>query len=287
MIALTPVCRNFHCLALRLVQNRLSIAAGLGGHTLFLECHHPAARTPGGKLSCNALETGALVDLLAAVHDDDNYLGQVKQVFEMYTPFKPQRRPTETTVRFRVPGDIPGSRTHPSSNPEVQYNPNEPVYYTVTVDSQEVFSQLSCLAYLGRREFTEGMMFSIQQVSEGHIRVWRNWLSEQCESKTWTDGEPIAIYHDAPMSPKATGRGRSDSVLSTVPPNKDPSVLWIDSRDENVGIRFRVRERVWRKAAPVSYSSDVEAPVTYTVELEGVYYCPSDRVLSTWTANII
>lgn len=270
VIALTPTCRHFHCLALRLIHNRLQIAAGLAGHTLFLECHHPAARTPGGKLSCHSRETDGLGDLLAAIHDDESYIGQVKQVFKMYTPFTPQRRPSETTtIRWNVPGDIPGSRTHPSSNPQVVYGPNDPVSYTITVDSQEVFSQLSCLAYLGRREFTQGMMFSIQQVSEGHIRVWRNWLSEQCETTTWTDGEPIAIYHEAPVSPTAKGKGRSDSVISYIPPSQDPGVLWVDSRDENVGIRFRVRERVWRRSAPVSYSSDVEAPVTYKVELEG------------------
>ena len=269
---MTPTCRNFHCLALRLIHNRLQIAAGLAGHTLFLDCHHPAVRTPGGKLACLSLETEGLVDLLAAIHDEDNYLGQVKKVFDLYTPLKPQRRPPEETsqVRWKVPGDIPGSRTHQSSNPQAAaFDPNEAVCFTITVDSQEVFSQLSCLAYLGRREFTQGVMFSIQQVGEGHIRIWRHWLSEHCETKTWTDGEPIAIYHDTPTSPQAKGKGRSDSVMNAIPPGKDPSVLWIDSRDENVGIKFRVRERVWRRTAPVSYSSDVEAPVTYKVELEG------------------
>lgn len=190
----------------------------------------------------------------------------------MYTPLKPQRRPAEETsgVRWRVPGDIPGSRTHESSNPQAApFDPNEAVCYTITVDSQEVFSQLSCLAYLGRREFTQSVMFSIQQVGEGHIRIWRHWLSEHCETKTWTDGEPIAIYHDTPSNPQIKGRDRSDSTLNVIPPGKDPSVLWMDSRDENVGIKFRVRERVWRRTAPVSYSSDVEAPVTYKVELEG------------------
>lgn len=269
VIALTPVCRHFHCLALRLIHNRLQIAAGLASHTLFLECHHPAARTPGGKLSCQPQTTRALTDLLSGVHDENNYIGQVKQVFDMYTPFTPQRRPPETTIRWSVPGDIPGSRTHPSSNPQVVYDLNEPVTYTITVDSQEVFSQLSCLAYLGRSEYAQGMMFSIQQVSEGHIRIWRNWLSDQCERKTWNDGEPIAIYHEAPTSPMTSTASRPDGGVSYIPPTKDPSVLWVDSRDENVGIKFRVRERVWRRAAPVAFSSDVEAPVTYKVELEG------------------
>lgn len=113
------------------------------------------------------------------------------------------------------------------------------------------------------------MMFSIMQVSEGHIRVWRDWLSKQCKQKTWNDGEPIAIYHEPPASPSSTTRGRSDSVVSSLRPSEDPSVLWVDSRDENVGIRFKVRERVWRRTAAMPFVSDVEAPVTYKVELEG------------------
>ena len=270
VVALTPTCRYFHCLVLRLIHDRLRIAAGLGGHTLYLECHHPAARTPAGKLFCDTLDTEGLQDLLAAIHDDENYLGQVKQVFALYTRFKPQRREQENTVRFSVPGDIPGSRTHPSSNPpEAPVVPNEAVLRTVTVDAHEIFSQLSTLAYLGRREVTRGVMFSIQQVGEGHIRIWRDWLAKQCESKRWTDGEPIAIHHDPPASPTVKGKGRSDSVTSSLPPSKDPSILWVDSRDENVGIKFRVKERVWQRNTPISYSSEIEASVSYVVELEG------------------
>lgn len=239
---------------------------------MFLDCHHPAARTPGGKLHCNAQDTEGLEDLLTAVRGNENYDGQISQVFQMYTPFKPQHRPPDTTsVRYRVPGDLPGSRTYQS--PDAQpppFDPNESVSYTITVDSQEVFSQLSCLAYLGKNDFTQGMMFSIQELSVGHLRIWRDWLSKRCESKTWNDGEPIAVYHEPPPSPLSKGKGRSDSVVSVPTPWNDPSILWVDNQDKNMGLRFRVRERVWRDSAPVSYASEIEAPVTYRVELEGM-----------------
>ena len=274
VVSLTPVCRHFHCLALRLTHNRLQIAAGLAGHTLFLECHHPAARTPAGKLSCDSLATEGLQNLLDGIHDDECYLGQVQQVFGLYTRFKPQRRAPETTFRrWVVPGDIPGSRTYQSSNaPQPPVDPNESVSQVVTIDAHEIFSQLSTLAYLDKREFTLGPIFNRQQVSEGHIRIWRNWLSDQCESKRWTDGEPIAGYHDLPTSPIVKGKTRADRAIGCLPPSKDPSILWVDSRDENVGIKFRVKERIWRRNAPISYSSDVECAVSYRVELEGTAY---------------
>lgn len=270
---MTPASRHFHCLALRLIHNRLQIAAGLAGHTLFLECHHPAARTPAGKLLCDALDTKGLQDLITGIHDDDAYLGQVRQVFGLYTRFKPQRRQPETTFRrWVVPGDIPGSRTYQSSNPsQASADPNAAVTQVVTIDAHEIFSQLSTLAYLDRREFTLGPIFHRRQVSEGHIRIWRNWLSDQCESKSWTDGEPIAVYHDVPTSPTVKGKARSDSVTNPLPPSRDPSILWVDSRDENVGIKFRVKERIWRRNAPISsFSSDIECAVSYLVELEGM-----------------
>ena len=255
---------------MRLIHIRLQLAGGLAGHTLYLDCHHPAARTPAGKLLCDASATDGLSELLPDIHNDQSYIGQVQQVFNFYTRFKPQRRDSEVTIRpWAVPGDIPGSRTHPSSNvPLDATNLTEAVSRTVTVDAHEIFTQLSTAAHLRKPEPKRGVMF-FQQVGEGHIRIWRNWLAEQCESKKWTDGEPIAVYHDTPSSPTSGGKARADSLLSPLPPNKDPSVLWVDSRDENVGIKFRVKERVWKSNPPVSYSSDIESAVSYVVQLEG------------------
>ena len=151
----------------------------------------------------------------------------------------------------------------------------EIVTESVTVDAHDLFSQLTTQAYLGKRESTRGFLFSIQEVSEGTIRVWRDWLARQCESKKWTDGDTVIVHHDTPVVPAVgKGKGRSDSVTGYEDPTKDPRILWVNTRDDNVGIRFRVLERTWKRDRPLLYSSDVEVAVSYQVEFEGEYLEP-------------
>lgn len=208
--------------------------------------------------------------MLSAIYDDTSYVGQVKQAFGTYSRFRPQHHePALGRMQWRVPGDIPGSRTHPSSNLASRVpGPREAVCQNVTVDAHDLFSQLSTLAFLGKRGH-HGLLSSIQEVSQGHIRVWRKWLSKQCERKSWSDGEPIAVYHEPPTSPTGHGKGRSDSVTGRLDPRLDPNVLWLNTSDENVGIKFRVKERKWRQNAAILYASDEEVPVSYIVEFEG------------------
>lgn len=221
---------------------------------------------------CNTLGADNLDDLLDEIYAGEKHVGQVKQVFEMYSRFGPQYHDTETKgPRWSVPGDIPGSRTHPSSNPGPQKSdPDGKVSQTVSIDAHDLFSQLQTLAFLGKRHY--GILASLQEVSQGYIRVWREWLSRQCESKSWSDGEPIVVHHEGPTSLTRDRSGTVDSVTSVnrrLDPRKDPSVLWLNTRDENVGIKFRVKERKWRRTAPVLFANELELPVSYVVEFEG------------------
>lgn len=54
-------------------------------------------------------------------------------------------------------------------------------------------------------------------------------------------------------------------------PRKDGSILWVNTRDDNVGIKFKVKEKKWRRttAMPILFESDVEVAVSYEVEFEG------------------
>ena len=216
---------------------------------------------------CTSLGTDGLQDLMSAIQDKDNYVGQIKTMFRLYSRFRPQRRDPGTRIAWRHPAiDIPGSRTYRDPDSPSPLLPSDVVSETINVDAQDLFSQLSTLAYLGKREPRQGLLYSIQEVSEGTMRVWRDWLSRQCESKKWTDGEPIAVHHDGPIN----SRARADSVTDRVDPAKDPAILWLNTRDDNLGIKLRVRERKLRKNnMPVLYSSDIDLPVSYQVEFEG------------------
>ena len=275
LVRWTPTCRHIHSLILRLIHIRLQIAAGLDGHTLFLECHHPSARLTAAKLYCTSLGTDGLQELLNDItRDDGRYIGQIERAGKLYSRFRPQNSETIKYTRRHPAGDIPGSRTHPDSNPQSMVSePNEHnlVRETVTVDAHDLFSQLSTLTYLGREELSRGFLFSLTEVCEGTIRVWRDWLKKQCESRSFSDESTIVVHHDAPRSlPTHNGKARSDSVVNTSNQTKDPNVLWINSGNENVGIKFRVKkQRARANNMPLLYSSDVEVAVSYIVEYEG------------------
>lgn len=225
---------------------------------------------------CTSLGTDGLEDLASRTDTEQSYTGRLESISSLYTRFKPRRKEPDFTVTYRHPaGDVPGSRTYrdPNAAPTQDVlNPGEVVTETVTVDAHDLFSQLTAQVYLGKRDPFRGLLFSIQEVSEGTIRVWRNWLSRQCESKSWTDGETVVVHHDPPpTSPTGKGKTRADSVVGAVDPRRDSSVLWINTSGENVGVRFRVKERKWRRNnAPVLFASEEEVAVSYAVEFEGM-----------------
>ena len=224
---------------------------------------------------CSSLGTKGVEELLSDVHGDEGCVGRIGRLGELYSRFKPQN--TEPDLRA-VPrpnraGDIPGSRTYfePNSHTASMFtSPNLAVTRTITIDSHFLFSQLETVAYLGRRESTRGLLLSIQ-VCEGTIRVWRDWLARQCERKTWTDGEQIVVHHEDHGAFQGGGKaGVGGGFSGGCEPSKDPTILWTNTRDDNVGIKFRVKEQKWRRDNPVLFASDVEVPVTYMVELEGM-----------------
>ena len=209
---------------------------------MFLECHPPSARLTAAKFFCTSIGTDGLQEM--AVEDEAEVMcvGKVRKLGEMYSRFRPQRNEPDFRIPMRHPaGDIPGSRTHPDANVVAgssQSPDNDVVSEMVTVDAQDLFTQLTTLVYLGKREPRRGMLFSIQEVSEGTIRVWRKWLADQCETKRWTDGEVVPVHHvRLGATTSSDGEAREGGTTSFLQPTKDPSILWTHTLDYNVGIK--------------------------------------------------
>jgi hypothetical protein len=267
-----------------LIHHRLQTAAGLDGHILFLECHHPSARLTAPPLYCIPLGTEGLDSLLSEIKDGNQYIGQVKKFGNLFTRFRPESNEPELKVKQRHPaGDVPGSRTYQDTTIRpLKSDDDNVVRDTVNVDANELFSQLTTVANLGRRESTRGLLCSLQEVAEGTIRVWRDWLSRHCESRSFTDNSMVAIHHvdGSPDQQKA----RSDNVSGTCDPKKDSQVLWINTRGEDVGIKFRVKRQNQRATnLPLMYSSDVELAVSYLIEFEGEDFDTSTECLCQLT----
>lgn len=272
---MAPTCRHFHSLIIRLIHNRLQIAAGLDGHVLYLECHHPSERLTAPPLFCSSLRTDGLDDFMSEIDDENRYIGQIKKLGSLYSRFRPERNEPEFKVTRRHPaGDVPGSRTWQDTTVRpATRNEDNIVRDIITVEAHELFSQLITVGYLGRRESTRGLLCSLQEVGEGTIRVWRDWLSRHCESRTFSDQSTVAIRSGGSSgeSPDKS-KERSDSVLDICDPTKDPQVLWINTRGEDVGVKFKVkRKRQQATNVPLLYSSDIEISVSYEIEFEGKF----------------
>lgn len=219
---------------------------------------------------------------------ESSYVGEVAKLGKLYSRFRPQRKEPEFQVAQRHPaGDIPGSRTHPSTSAAAQASgdASDAVMETVTIDAQDLFSQLTTLAYLAKREVSKGLLLSIQEVSEGTIRVWRDWLAKHCESKQWTDGDTVPIHREAAQTEvSGKGKARADSVAAFPDLRKEPNALWVNTRGSDlVGIKFRVAERKWRQANPVLFSNDIEVAVSYEVEFQGKLARPERHSCSMLT----
>lgn len=219
------------------------------------------------------LGTDYIEELSNEIQETGGSVGQIGRMGELYSRFRPVNKEPDfrSVPRPHPAGDIPGSNTYMTPEDVAaawKGDGNDTVTRTVSVDASFLFSQLETLVYLGRLG-SRGLLIKYVEVCEGTIRVWRDWLARQCESKRWTDGEPIAIHHEEPTSPNSKGKGRSDSVSSTIDPKKDSNILWVNTRGDDVGIKFRVKEQKWRRENPVLFASEIEVPVSYPVELEG------------------
>ena len=266
LLQLAPTCRHFHTIILRLIHSRLQSAAELEGQTttLYLTCQRPSEQWTAKKIYCHILGTEGLEELQSAIQDEHNVAGQVKSIFGLYSRFRPLlKEPLLRTRRYQSAAEVDESSTY------LDVEEDNTVSKTVTVDAHDLFSQLDTKAFLCRREPTNGVLTSMHHMNKGQIRVWRKFLLDQCETKCWTDGEPIIVHHDAPSSPKIDGEASSDSVIGTVEPSKDPSVLWLNTGDNSLGLRVGVRERIWRGNNPTPGSSDTEVAVSYQVDFEG------------------
>ncbi|TKX24715.1 F-box domain-containing protein 3 [Elsinoe australis] len=241
LVSLTPVSRQLHHASLHQLHSRLLHATDLDSHTLILECYHPSAKLVASHLFCTSLGTPGLESPLD--YEVGQEVGRLKHLCGLYTRFLPQRKePEERTVRRHPAGDVPGSRTHPASRAaEAGTKGNGMlVAETVSLDAGELFSQLCCVTNLvkmapGRRR----LITNIMEVSDGMIRVWRDWL-----------GRRNGVV------------GKKREVLG------DEGILWVNNSGDSVGIKFRVKERSFRRDQPVLFASEDEVAVSYYIEFE-------------------
>ena len=250
MLRLIPVSHRFQNLVLRIIHGRLLLAASLKDRKLILECYHPSAQYTEPYLFCDYLGTPGLSDetegqgRLYEATEKYSRLGRLRGLYSRFRPVIPDADPP---FRSHPAGDIPGSRTYSDGPSSSSAKPIELVAQTVNLDSHELFSQLCVSVNLVQLGPRRGVFLScIDVLKKTTPRIWRHWLAEGAESLDGPNIEPTNLDDE----------------------RQNRRIIWVDS-SKNIGIRAHVRERKWRRNAPILVRRDEDEAVSYTLELEG------------------
>lgn len=287
--ALLPLVRvnsHFYSVALHILHQRLLQAATLPEHRLILECYHPSAKLSTPYLYCDYLRT----DKLGAGHNGDEEangpepeptLAGLKGLYSHFRPVvqEENRRPRLRYPRRSQQQQQEANNGAPSTEVE-EHRPSEEVF----LDEGELFSQLCCTTNLVKVGPKPGFFLSNVNVSDGIMRVWRSWLSDQIKTPTSTAPSSASSsttdLHGSKRSLEETPEERTARLAKA---KAARAVLWADS-ERNVGVRFRVikkptddyiNNRHYRREQPLlvpadeAYDED-EQPVAYQLEFDEV-----------------
>ncbi|KAB2576766.1 hypothetical protein DBV05_g4512 [Lasiodiplodia theobromae] len=277
LLPLTTVAHRFYAVILRIVHNRLIAAANLHeqDHTLLLECYHPSAKLTEPPLYCRYLGTDGL-DVPDPDFDEADLVGRLGYLRNRYSRFRPYRKGPEAYSARTRPGDIPGSRTHPSSSaPQYTgggYNDDELVRQVLSLDSEERFTQLCAVINLIKLGPRNGLFRSFVEVEDSVLRVFRDWLRKVA----------LPTANQLPDLQAASGESTSEKGKETQSDEEmadGKRLLWV-SPAKNVGLKFRVRQRRLRRDTPILILADEETAVSYDIEYEELLVRTSHLLLT-------
>ncbi|KAL8934623.1 MAG: hypothetical protein Q9216_005812 [Gyalolechia sp. 2 TL-2023] len=242
----------------RIVHQRLLLAASLEDRKLILECYHPSAQYTEPYVFCDYLGTPGLSDERegqgSLYQDIKVEKGQLKH---LYSRFRPSRAEAGGRSSWAHPaGDVSGSRTKPAEQvPALQETKERPEFVThkVFLDAHELFTQLSITAALVQTGPRRGVFLSfIDIIDKKTQRVWRDWLAEEAKRSTNND-------HKSQHSETERSDMESDSII------------WAD-QGKTLGLKARVKETTMRKNAPILLHRDElggeDLAVSYSLELK-------------------
>ena len=230
-------------------------------HTLILESYHPSTKSIEPPLFCHYVRTPGLS------HDGRILYGSrsessIAQLRSLYSHFRPVRQtPGSKYARPHPAGQVPGSRTSEvakSSSPGGAAQ-DAPPSHSINLEPYEPFSQL-CVAIHRAQVDQRGFFYSIVNVTDSVVRIFRPWLAQRAKS---CDEKSVAASSQGIENIPEEHKGSDDE-------NDDGNILWVDDR-KHVGIRVRVKENAWKRNAPVLLLKDEDLAVSYTLEHEGAW----------------
>lgn len=208
---------------------RVVDALTLKDHEIILECYHPSVKISTPYLFCNYLGTPGIAEC-----GENPTLGTTHTLYARFRPVlqEDDRRPR---ARYPTRAVIEG----------LEQPLDDIASHDIHLDVCEGFSQLVTVTNLVKVEPRRGLITNNVNMTDGVIRVFRDWLARE-----------------AAKGPNAKGKQRA-----TGGPN-DSDVLWADL-SQNCGLRMRAVEKSDMRA-PVLQAADDEPAISYELEFEGM-----------------
>jgi hypothetical protein len=264
LLPLTLISRRLSSVILRILHSRLVAAAEPNSHSLLLECYHPSAKLFEPPYFCAYNGTDGL-SLYETESEDETTIGlRLEKMRSMYSRFRPHQRELEDGGRRVRRGDIPGTRTFPGTVQD-KYR-GDTVKQTLSLESHELFTQLVAQTNLVKIGPRHGLFTSFVEVEEGVLRVWKDWL-DATATKGRQAGAGVA---QEVVQEVGKGKEAVKEVDEEAADMSDARILWV-SPSKNTGIRFNVKERKFRRDAPILIRAEEDVPVSFEIEYDGMH----------------
>ncbi|KAK8051021.1 hypothetical protein PG993_002406 [Apiospora rasikravindrae] len=244
LLLLASASRRFHGIAARLHYARLVEALALPDHEIILECYHPTVKISTPYLFCDYVGTPGLAEQSCGVSgsgrgdgDGDPSLAGMNTLYSRFRPVQQEddRRPRTRYPRRTV---VEGLEQPLEDLPS----------HDVHLDAGELFSQLVTVTNLVKVDPKRKIIIDAVNMTDGVIRVWRQWLADQAAAPT--------------PSPAAQGQHSAEDSSSVL---EDSAILWADSK-QHCGLRMRVVKT--DEQVPILVAADDEVAVSYKLEFE-------------------
>lgn len=211
--------QRFHLVTSRILHRRLLNISSLPQNDLILECYRPSAKISTPYLMCRYLHSMTRGSEIGA----NGQPPVLSDLGRMYSSFKPHVAEENRRRRQRLDGEVSDDDTA-----------REDLF----LDDGELFTQLCAVTNLVKTGPRAGLFLSHVNISDGVLRIWREWLTEV-----------------------ATPIREVDESLDS---NK---ILWVDAA-KTVGVRFRVTLGPMERMPVISGPND-QPPIAYKLEYEG------------------
>ncbi|CZR55779.1 uncharacterized protein PAC_05667 [Phialocephala subalpina] len=232
LLPLTTTSHRIYDVILSIIHQRLLAAASMADRQLILECYHPSAKFTTPYYNCEYLGTDALEEEGCANEKDQcGSLGQLRGLYSHFRPVQPEGDRKVWTPR-------PSGGWLQATLNEMVGEKQGLVCQDVDLESYELFCQLQSVVNVVRPGPKTGYFSSTTKISEGLMRVWRDWLSE-----------------------------RSQKLASESSEEHNKRLLW-SSVKEDIGLRLRVVERRDLRPPLLRGRGDEDPQVGYTLQYE-------------------